>query len=123
MLPIPSLLTYSNHSIQPVLISRFLVNLRNAQSPQNQTTGNPHFSSARFEIEVERPSRAPASIVGPMGQSLDYNGQAVWDEYEDVEDDADTTSAPGNNNGGDHVVDVRAVVVERSACIEEIQVI
>lgn len=71
---------------------------------------------------------ASPNIVGPMGQSLDYIGQTVWDEYEDADDnlgeggvDGDAACISGSNDGVDQVADIR--VVEHPACIEEIQVI
>ncbi|KAF7793808.1 hypothetical protein EIP86_004929 [Pleurotus ostreatoroseus] len=67
--------------LQPIIISRFLINLREAQSQHEDTEGAQEVSSARFE----RPNAVFASVVDPMGQSLDYGGQAAWDER--VEED------------------------------------
>ncbi|PSR74193.1 hypothetical protein PHLCEN_2v10041 [Hermanssonia centrifuga] len=72
-----------NSDINPILISRFLLNLRQVGSPEidSQEAFNSQFSVPGFRI----PSLA--SIIGNMGEDLDYGGLA-----EEVEDEAENTS-------------------------------
>ncbi|THH00340.1 hypothetical protein EW026_g2176 [Hermanssonia centrifuga] len=84
---VPSLENYDFVTIVistwPILISRFLLNLRQVGSPEidSQEAFNSQFSVPGFRI----PSLA--SIIGNMGEDLDYGGLA-----EEVEDEAENTS-------------------------------
>ncbi|PSS30880.1 hypothetical protein PHLCEN_2v2607, partial [Hermanssonia centrifuga] len=67
----------------PILISRFLLNLRQVGSPEidSQEAFNLQFSAPGFRVPTL------ASIVGNMGGDLDYDGPA-----EEVEDEVENTS-------------------------------
>ncbi|PSR97186.1 hypothetical protein PHLCEN_2v4357, partial [Hermanssonia centrifuga] len=68
-------------ALQPILISRFLLNLRQAGSPELEIDSQEAFNS-RFSVPGFRvPSLA--SIIGNMGEDLDHGGPA-----EEVEDES-----------------------------------
>ncbi len=71
------------HSLQPILISRFLLNLCQVGSPEinSQEAFNSQFSVPGFRV----PSLA--SIIGNMGEDLDHGGPA-----EEVEDEVENNS-------------------------------
>ncbi|PSS32235.1 hypothetical protein PHLCEN_2v2004 [Hermanssonia centrifuga] len=73
--------------MQPILISRFLLNLRQVGSPEidSQEAFDSRFSVPRFRV----PSLA--SIIGNMGEDLDHGGSA-----EEVEDEAENTVTSGS---------------------------
>ncbi|THG99236.1 hypothetical protein EW026_g3061 [Hermanssonia centrifuga] len=70
-------------TLQPILISRFLLNLRQVGSPEidSQEAFNSQFSVPGFRV----PSLA--SIVGNMGNDLEHGGLA-----EEVDDEVENTS-------------------------------
>ncbi|THG95253.1 hypothetical protein EW026_g6366 [Hermanssonia centrifuga] len=70
-------------TLQPILISRFLLNLRQVGSPEidSQEAFNSQFSIPGFRV----PSLS--SMVGNMGEDLDHSGPA-----EEVEDEVENTS-------------------------------
>ncbi|PSR81170.1 hypothetical protein PHLCEN_2v6505 [Hermanssonia centrifuga] len=72
-------------TLEPILISRFLLNLRQVGSPEinSQEAFNSQFSVPGFRV----PSLA--SIIGNMGEDLDHSGPA-----EEVDDE--TVNIPGS---------------------------
>ncbi|THG95373.1 hypothetical protein EW026_g6270 [Hermanssonia centrifuga] len=78
-----SFVTQVIQTLQPMLISRFLLNLHQVGSPEinSQEAFNSQFSVPAFRV----PSLA--SIVGNMGEDLDHGGLA-----EEVEDEVDNNS-------------------------------
>ncbi|THG95249.1 hypothetical protein EW026_g6369 [Hermanssonia centrifuga] len=78
-----NLLTPVIQTLQPILISRFLLNLRQVGSPEidSQEAFNSQFSVPGFRV----PSLS--SIVGNMGEDLDHSGPA-----EEVEDEVENYS-------------------------------
>ncbi|THG93501.1 hypothetical protein EW026_g7750 [Hermanssonia centrifuga] len=73
----------------PILISRFLLNLRQLGEPENETQSrfNSRFSIPGFRVPTL------ASIVGDMGADLDH-GPA--EEVNEETDDADVNARLGN---------------------------
>ncbi|THG94506.1 hypothetical protein EW026_g6983 [Hermanssonia centrifuga] len=71
------------NTLQPILISRFLLNLCQVGSPEidSQEAFNSQFSVPGFRV----PSLA--SIIGNMGEDLDHGGPA-----EEVEDEVENNS-------------------------------
>ncbi|KAJ3534848.1 hypothetical protein NM688_g7070 [Phlebia brevispora] len=60
--------------LQPILISRFIINLRNAEpgSGGNHNSGADSFS--RFSVpQFRMPALAAESIIGPMSEPLDFH--------------------------------------------------
>lgn len=81
--------------LQPILISRFLLNLRHADSPEDSTS-----RLARFPTPLNFRAPTLQSIVGNMGEPLDHGYQE--DTYEDEgegegEGDVTEVEAPGSD--------------------------
>ncbi len=76
------------YRLQPILISRFLLNLRDIGEAENETQGdfNSGYSVAGFRI----PSLA--NMLGNMGQELDYGPLRALDDS--VDDDIVGSSIP-----------------------------
>ncbi|PSR83275.1 hypothetical protein PHLCEN_2v5779 [Hermanssonia centrifuga] len=95
-----------NPSLTPILISRFLLNLRQLGEPENET-------QSRFNFRFSIPGfRVPTleSIVGNMGADLDHGPAGEVDDDEAEEADV---------NGGDAgvaVLDAIAAAGSGGAC-------
>ncbi len=74
-------------SLEPILISRFLLNLRQVGSPEieSQEAFNSQFSVPRFRIPTL------VSFLGNMGEELDHGGPA-----EELEVDDETENISGS---------------------------
>ncbi len=88
-----SKITLRYHSLQPILISRFLLNLRQvgaSQDPQNTTV-------SRFSIPALRVPTLASSAMGNMGEDLDhgYTGDVDEVEFERTGSVPDTASLLG----------------------------
>lgn len=80
------------HSMQPILISRFLINLRQADRPDNMTEISrfSKFSIPNFHVPTT------ASIVGDMGEPLEHGLSDIEDDR--TEQEAGLTSASGKGD-------------------------
>ncbi|KAJ3541313.1 hypothetical protein NM688_g6102 [Phlebia brevispora] len=90
---------YVTNIIQRILISRFLINLRQAGEGANNSTtltSFSQFSAPNFRL----PSLAAESVIGPIGEQLDFGEQQTWDEdSENAALSEDTTAvATGNDD-------------------------
>ena len=92
-------------SLQPILISRFLINLRQASDPAQDanTTNFSRFSAPGFQVP------AVDTFVGNMGESLDFGFE---DDDEDVGDDVLEASQEIYEAGAESVA-----IVDRTSCL------
>ncbi len=76
------MITLKFNSLQPILISRFLLNLRRAgesQDTQNTTV-------SRFSVPAFRVPTLASSAMGNMGENLDHgSAEDVYDVDEEVD--------------------------------------
>ncbi|THG98405.1 hypothetical protein EW026_g3782 [Hermanssonia centrifuga] len=86
-------------TLEPILISRFLLNLRQVGSPEidSQEAFNSRFSVPGFRV----PSLA--SIIGNMGEDLDHGGpgeEVVDDETENISGSVQAEDVEAENISG-----------------------
>ncbi|KAJ3533945.1 hypothetical protein NM688_g7208 [Phlebia brevispora] len=75
--------------VQPILISRFLINLRQLKEPSNRAAVNSHFS--QFSV-VNFSVPTIQTIVGNMGEPLQHGDVAQWGT------DSEETAAPSHSS-------------------------
>ncbi|THG94501.1 hypothetical protein EW026_g6979 [Hermanssonia centrifuga] len=85
-------------TLQPILISRFLLNLRQVGSPENdsQEAFNSQFSVPGFCVPTME------SIIGNMGENLDHGGptEEVEDEVENISGSVQAEDVEAENTSG-----------------------
>ncbi len=76
-------------SLQSMLISRFLLNLRQVGSPEgdSQTVFNSQFSAPGFRVPTL------GSMIGNMGQDLDHNPAEEVEDEDGAENVSDSVQA------------------------------
>ncbi|PSS35596.1 hypothetical protein PHLCEN_2v1448 [Hermanssonia centrifuga] len=84
--------------LQPILISRFLLNLRQVGSPEidSQEAFNSQFSVPGFCVPTME------SIIGNMGENLDHGGptEEVEDEVENISGSVQAEDVEAENTSG-----------------------
>lgn len=82
------------YRLQPILLSRFLINLRQADSPEDsiQASHLSRFSAPNFRVPTLQ------SIMGNMGESLEYGAEEDEAE-EDVAEVCDHLPAASGGEG------------------------
>ncbi|THG94701.1 hypothetical protein EW026_g6817 [Hermanssonia centrifuga] len=93
-----SFVTIVIQTLQPILISRFLLNLRQVGSPEieSQEDFNSRFSVPGFRVPTL------ASIVGNMGEDLDHGGptEELDDEMENISGSVQAEDVEAENTSG-----------------------
>ena len=79
----------SNLRLQPILVSRFIINLRKADNEANGVSKH-ETVPASSTLHFRTPSDTTGTVVGEMGQPLDYEPPAWRDDVSEGEGVSET---------------------------------
>ena len=71
--------------LQPILVSRFIINLRKADNGANGISTKHETVPASSTLHFRTPSDTTGTVVGEMGQPLDYEPLAWQDDISEGE--------------------------------------